>query len=322
MFRTLIGRSGIIAPRSSLLKKKVNYCSCSLRQFSVQGKDMFNFERYAEGFETLEVSVNNDGVAKILLNRPDKMNAMNMKLWEELKESFDVVNNDSTVRCIILSSTSKHFSSGMDLAVFAEMAQSHKQEKCPGRASEKLEKSIEFFQDVCSGAELCNVPVLCAIDGNAIGGAVDLLTSCCLRYCTRQANFSVKEIDLAIVADVGTLQRLPGIVGEQRARELAYTGRLFNGIEAHKMGLVLECFETNEQMMETVEDVAKNIACKSPLTMRNLKRNILYSRVHTTQEGLEHVRMMNSSILFSNDLTKIMTATMKKEDVGSVTFED
>ena len=109
MFRTLIGRSGIIAPRSSLLKKKVNYCSCSLRQFSVQGKDMFNFERYAEGFETLEVSVNNDGVAKILLNRPDKMNAMNMKLWEELKESFDVVNNDSTVRCIILSSTSKTF---------------------------------------------------------------------------------------------------------------------------------------------------------------------------------------------------------------------
>ena len=88
------------------VKKKVNYCSRSLRQFSVQGKDMFNFERYAERFETLEASVNNDGVAKILLNRPDKMNAMNMKLWEELKESFDVVNNDSTVRCIILSSTS------------------------------------------------------------------------------------------------------------------------------------------------------------------------------------------------------------------------
>lgn len=320
MFRTFIGRIATIGSRS-LPKKRVGH-SCPIRQFSVQGEDALNLERYAENFETLDVSVDKDGVAKILLNRPDKMNAMNMKLWQELRESFDVVNSDATVRCIILSSTSKHFSSGMDLAVFAEMAQRHKQEKCPGRASEKLERSIQYFQDVCSGAEICNVPVLCAIDGNAIGGAVDLLTSCCLRYCTQQANFSVKEIDLAIVADVGTLQRLPGIVGEQRARELAYTGRLFDGIEAHAMGLVLECFETNEQMMKTVENVAKNIARKSPLTMRNLKRNILYSRDHTTQEGLEHVRMMNSSILFSNDLTKIMTATMKKEDVGSVTFDE
>ena len=165
------------------------------------------------------------------------MNAMNWRMWKELKESFEVVNKDPSVRCIILGSTSNHFSTGMDLSVFAEMVQSHHKEKCPGRAREKLENTIDFFQSTCTGAEACNVPVICAIDGNAIGGAVDLLTACCLRYCTKQANFSVKEIDLAIVADVGTLQRLPNIVGEQRTRELAYTGRHFNGEEAMNLGL-------------------------------------------------------------------------------------
>ena len=297
----------------------------NIRQLSLlpsSSRRLSSFAKHAEKYETISVSVDEEGVAKILMNRPDKMNAMNWRMWKELKESFEVVNKDPSVRCIILGSTSNHFSTGMDLSVFAEMVQSHHKEKCPGRAREKLENTIDFFQSTCTGAEACNVPVICAIDGNAIGGAVDLLTACCLRYCTKQANFSVKEIDLAIVADVGTLQRLPNIVGEQRTRELAYTGRHFNGEEAMNLGLVLNCFDTSDEMMNAVETLALEIAKKSPLTMRNIKRNIKYSREHTTEDSLEHVRMMNSSILFSEDLEKVMGTMMSKGDISKVTFRD
>eukprot|EP00943_MAST-04B_sp_MAST-4B-sp1_P007104 g7104.t1 len=286
-----------------------------LRKFS-------SLAKHAEKYKTLSVSVGSNNVAKILIDRPEKMNAMNWTMWEELKDSFDVVNKDPSVRCIILGSTSNHFSTGMDLSVFSDLFQAHKKEKCPGRARENLEKTINFFQSTCTGAEVCNVPVLCAIDGNAIGAAVDLLTACCLRYCTKQAKFSVKEVDLAIVADVGTLQRLPYIVGEQRARELAYTGRHFSGKEAYDLGLVLECFDCSETMMQTVESVAEEIAKKSPLTMRNIKRNIKYSRDHTTEQGLEHVRMMNSSILFSEDLEQVIGTITSKGDLSTIKFKD
>lgn len=267
----------------------------------------------AGDYTTLEVSLDEGtGVAHVLMNRPEKMNAMNMPLWEELADCFSEINRDSTVRCVVLGSTSGNFSSGMDMSVFGELMKLHKQEACEARAREKLDRVIEFFQDSVSGPEKCRVPVLCAIDGMAIGGAVDLLTSCCMRYCTEQSKFSVKEVDLAIVADVGTLQRLPSIVGDQRSRELAYTGRLFDGKEALEMGLVLEAFPSSEEMMDSVNKLAVTIAQKSPLTVRNVKRTLLYNREHDTEDSLEQVRTMNCSVLHSQDLEIAMGAAMGK----------
>jgi hypothetical protein len=164
-----------------------------------------------------------DGVAVVNLSRPKKMNAMSIPLWEELIDVFDVCSRDPAVRCVVLGGDGEHFCSGMDLGVFATMSSLHEEESCQGRKREHLNNLIEYFQHGCSAPELCNVPVLAAIHGNAVGGAIDLLTSCDMRYCVDDAMFCVKEIDLGIVADVGTTQRLPKLVGDQRARELTYT---------------------------------------------------------------------------------------------------
>jgi len=178
----------------------------------------------AKDYTCVSVQVDaKDGVAVVNLSRPEKMNAMSIPLWEELIDVFDYCSRDPAVRCVVLGGDGEHFCSGMDLGVFATMASLHEEESCQGRKREHLKNLIEYFQNGCSAPELCHVPVLAAIHGNAVGGAIDLLTSCDMRYCVNDAMFCVKEIDLGIVADVGTTQRLPKLVGDQRARELTYT---------------------------------------------------------------------------------------------------
>ena len=150
----------------------------------------------AAGYEALDVSVD-AGVATVLLNRPQKQNALNMAMWGELIDCFASASSDPTVRAAILAGSGGHFCSGMDLSVFALMKELAAAEPCEGRTREQLLRGIEFFQAGVSAPERCTKPVLCAIEGNAIGGGVDLLTACDLRYCTRAARISVKEIDLA-----------------------------------------------------------------------------------------------------------------------------
>ena len=171
---------------------------------------------------------------------------------------------------------------------------------------------IQFLQDAVSAPEKCKVPVIAAISGYCIGGAIDLVTACDLRYCADDATFCVKETDLAIVADLGTLQRLPKLIGDQRTRELVYTSRLFNGKEAKALGLVLDSFPTREELEAHVQKVAQTIAEKSPLTVRGAKRVLLYSRDHTVDESLQQVNLWNSAHVMSNDLNEAMSAAMSK----------
>ena len=216
---------------------------------------------------TLEVA-GNPGVYAVSLNRPSRGNAFNMQMWHELQETFQAANTDHSVRAIILTGNSVSFSTGMDLSVFAEMQKLVAAEPCEGRKREALSNFIQFLQDAISAPEVCAVPVIAAISGHCIGGAVDLITACDLRYCTDNSTFCVKETDLAMVADIGTLQRLPKLIGDQQTRELAYTGRTINGIEAQSLGLVLKSFATEELMRQHVDEVASAIAKKSPLTVR------------------------------------------------------
>lgn len=263
-------------------------------------------------YSCLKVDVAADGVATVLLDRPKKQNALDMRLWQEILDVFDAVSVDATVRVAVLGSTSAHFSSGMDLSVFGEMKRVAAAESCPGRAREQTLRLVKFFQHAISSVERCEKPVIAAVDGNCLGAGVDLATACDLRYCTDGASFSVKEVDLAIVADVGTMQRLPHLVGDQRARELTYTGRHFDGGAAAKYGLALESFGGAEQLMEHCVGTARLIAAKSPLTTRGIKQVSLYTRDHGTADALEQVATWNAAMLYSDDLDEATGAFMER----------
>jgi enoyl-CoA hydratase/carnithine racemase len=163
-------------------------------------------------------------------------------------------------------------------------------------------------------AEACRKPILAAIHGACIGGGVDLITACDIRYATADARFSVKEIDLAIVADLGTLQRLPRLIGDGLARELAFTGRSFGGEEALAMRLVNRVFADQEALLSAVLEAARVIARKSPATIRGIKQELNYSRDHTVAQGLLHVAKHNASHLFSDDLAEALAATQEGRD--------
>ena len=181
--------------------------------------------------ETLVIS-ETDGIAHIELNRTDKANALNAAMWKDLKSAFDWLNT-SRARVGVLSARGRHFTAGIDLDMFAAM-KSEIAGLPEGRRQERLREIIVELQQTINAAESCRKPVLAAIHGACIGAGIDLVTACDMRYATRDARFSVKEVDLAIVADVGTLQRLPGLIGDGLARELAFTGRDFDGFEATK----------------------------------------------------------------------------------------
>ena len=204
-------------------------------------------------FETLVIS-EADGVAHIQLNRPEKANAMNGVMWKEIRAAFDWLST-SRARVGVLSAQGKHFTAGIDIELL--MAVRSEITALPeGVRQERLRELIGDLQDAISAAESCRKPVIAAIHGACVGAGVDLVTACDMRYSTQDARFSVKEVDLAIVADVGTLQRLPRLIGEGLARELAYTGREFDGKEAHAMRLVNQVFPDQDSLMKSVMELA------------------------------------------------------------------
>ena len=256
-------------------------------------------------FETLVVT-EADGVAHIELNRPEKANALSRVMWKEMRDAFDWVSA-SHARVGVLSARGRHFTAGIDFDLL--MAVKSDNAALPeGIRQERLREFIVELQNAISAAESCRKPILAAIHGTCCGAGVDLATACDMRYATQDAKFSVKEVDLAIVADVGTLQRLPRLIGDGFARELAYTGREFDCKEAHAMRLVNQVFPDRDSLMKFVLDLAANIAQKSPLTIRGIKDTLNYSRDHSVAEGLTYVAAKNAAIMFSTDLTEAISA--------------
>ena len=175
----------------------------------------------APEFETLELGID-AGVATVCLNRPDKANSMNGPMWDELQACFEWIDAEASVRVAILAAKGKHFCAGIDLSLFADITPTAQES---GRAREQLRQNVLRLQDNLSAIEKCRKPVLAAIHYTCIGGGVDMTCCCDMRYCTEDAYFAIKEIDLGMTADVGTLQRLPRLIGDGMVRELAYTGR-------------------------------------------------------------------------------------------------
>ena len=218
--------------------------------------------------QTVNTSVSANGVARLELNRPSRGNSFNMAMWEDVLQAWATVGGDARAKVVILSGAGSSFSTGMDLSVFVDFQSLLSKESCEGRKREAISHFIDYLQNAISGPENCPVPVIAAIHGQCIGGAIDLICAADLRYCTKDAVFCIKETDLAIVADIGTLQRMPKLIGTQKTAELTYTARNFSGAEAEAMGLVAKSFDTVQEMNTYVDKVASEIAQKSPLTIR------------------------------------------------------
>ncbi|RHY80310.1 hypothetical protein DYB31_003566 [Aphanomyces astaci] len=273
-------------------------------------------------------------IVNLRLNRPTKLNAFNMQMWSELESFFQQVEATPSVRAVVIRGEGRGFSSGMDLQVFAAMQEIMGTIPCDAKKRERLMQLIRRFQHIVSAPERSRVPVIAAVHGICWGGAVDFITACDLRVCDISADFSVKEIDLAIVADVGTLQRLPLLVGEQRAKELSYTGRSFFGTEAERIGYIAACFLSSMYIPSSLQScgrlvleahvdssalfahaasVAASIASKSPVTIRGIKKTIQYRRDHTTDDSLRQVEHWNAAMLQSEDLVEAFTAMTSKK---------
>lgn len=268
----------------------------------------------ATSYNTVKCTLNDNGVLQVKLNRPDRGNAINLEMWNDLGHVFRTINEDARVRVVVMCGNAKSFSTGIDLGMFADMQALQAKEPCPSRQREGLANVIQWLQDVISGPEHCRVPVIAAISGHCIGGAVDLITACDIRYATQDAQFCIKETDLGMVADIGTLQRLPKLIGDMQCRELAYSARVFDADEAKGLGLVLRTFDNYEQLLQQAHRLATTIASKSPLTIRGTKETLLYTRDHKVDDALNQIKMHNAAYLMSTDLMEAMTATMSKRE--------
>jgi enoyl-CoA hydratase len=264
-------------------------------------------------FENSGLQLNQDGpIAELVLNRPEKANALDGALWSAIGEAFQEIDETSSTRVVILRGAGKHFCAGIDLSLLGKTQQEAMQESCEARKRERLRRHILELQDSFTAIERCRKPVLAAIHGACIGAGVDLVTACDLRYSTAAAVFQVKEVDLAITADVGTLQRLPHLVTHGVALELSLTARKVFGSEAQALGLVNRCFEAQESLLEETRKLAQSLADKSPLAVQGTKEILLHARDHSVSEGLRYVAAWNAALLLSDDLTVAAVAMMQK----------
>ena len=259
---------------------------------------------------TLTIQIADD-IAHIQLSRPEQLNSMIPEFWKELPDAVRRIDDHAAARVIVISSQGKHFSAGMDLSVFQNMAKDFSGE--PARRAERLRRMVLEVQDTFNALEEVRMPVLVAVQGGAIGGAVDMLSACCSRYCTEDAFFCIKETAIGMTADVGTLQRLPHIMPHGLVRELAYTGRNLSANEALQCGFVNQVFTDQQAMLDGVMATAKTIAQHSPMAVHGCKHMITYTRDHNVQDSLEHMATWQAGMFQMPDIQAAMQAQQTKQ---------
>jgi enoyl-CoA hydratase len=252
-------------------------------------------------YQAFNVEIN-DGVAHVIMNRPELINSMDGAYWAEIREIFKALSNNPDVRAVVISSTGKHFSAGMDISVLTggDLEDDSKVET--GRARASLRYNVLHLQDSFTAFERARMPVLAAMQGGVVGGAVDMVTACDMRYATADAWFCIHEINIGMTADVGTLQRLPKLVPEGIVREFAYTGDRMPAARAKEVGLVNEVFEDHVTMIEGVLDIAQRIASRSPLAVHGTKEIINYTRDHSTADSLQYMAAWQTGMFQPTDL--------------------
>ncbi|MGQ2979004.1 MAG: enoyl-CoA hydratase-related protein [Polaromonas sp.] len=248
-------------------------------------------------------------VAHLVLNRPEVMNTMHPTFWRELDEVLTRINNAGEARVLLISSTGKHFSAGMALDTFGG-AISMNDQSPEGRAA--MADLLAGMQATFTKLESLRIPVIAAIQGGCIGGAVDMVTACCIRYATAETFFCIQEINIGMVADVGTLQRLPKLVPLAVVKELAYTGRRLPAQKALAYGLVNEVFDSAEAMLAGALQCAQEIASKPPVAIWGTKQAIHYARDHAVDDALKQMGWLQGAIWSNQHVRESVTAMKEK----------
>jgi enoyl-CoA hydratase len=259
----------------------------------------------------LSLSIANN-VAHVVLNRPEALNAMNRAFWNELPALIRDIDDNAKARVIVISSTGKHFTAGMDTSVFTDGEGISASGGDQYVRAETFRHFVHLLQRSFSCLEDARMPVIAAIQGGCIGAGVDMTSACDIRYATEDAFFQIAEINIAMTADVGTFPRLCKLIPEGWVRELAYAGRRLPAQKAKEIGLVNEVFASQEAMMAHVMALAAEIAEKSPLAVTGSKRMINYARDHSTQDALDYVALWNASMLAPPHMMEAFAAKAQK----------
>ena len=258
-----------------------------------------------------------NGIGHLKLNKGEDFNKMTLNFWYELPRVLEDIKKDTSLRVLILSSTGKHFCAGMDLANFGPLGSGDtKKDNRPdkARSGEVLYRVAMELQENLSKLEKLRIPVICGIQGGCIGGGLDMATAADLRFATKDAFFCIQEVNIGMAADIGPLQRLPRVIPEGKVRELAYTGRRMYAEESLSCGLVNNVYETHEDMLAGMEEIALEIASKSPLAVYGTKAILNFSRDHTVAEGLEYNALWSGAMLPQEDMAEAMMSKVEKRD--------
>ena len=248
-------------------------------------------------------------IAHLVLNRPQALNTMGPRFWGELDTVLTDLHKNKAARALVISSTGKHFSAGMALDAFAGSVQMDDQSP-EGRAA--IFDNLTAMQATFTKLETLRIPVIAALHGGVIGGAVDMVTACCIRYGSKDTFFCIQEINIGMVADVGTLQRLPKLVPLAVVKELAYTGRRMGADKALGYGLLNEVFDTQEQTLEAALQCAAEVASKPPVAIWGTKQAVHYARDHTVDEALKQMGWLQAAIWSNRHVGEAVTAFQGK----------
>lgn len=250
----------------------------------------------------------NEGIAEVVLTGPGKGNAMGPDFWREMPELFNVLDRDEETRVIIIRGDAGNFSYGLDLAAMTSAISPDMTSANLAAERTKLLDKIGDMQQACDLVARCRKPVIAAVAGWCIGGGLDLISACDIRVCSTDARFSLREVKVAMVADIGSLQRLPRIIGEAHTRMLAFTGADIDSQRALHIGLVSDVYEDEAAMFDAARDLAREIAANPPLVVQGIKQVMNDCRDKSISDGLRYVAVWNSAFLHSEDLIEAIQA--------------
>jgi enoyl-CoA hydratase len=262
-----------------------------------------------------------DKIAHVRLNRPDALNTMTREFWGELPRIINQISDEGEARAIVLSSTGRHFTAGMDIGVFTGGGMGMGGQASGGQASTEMGRqranvrlAVLHLQETFSCLEKARMPVIAAVQGGCIGGGIDMISACDMRYATADAFFCIQEINIGITADVGTLQRLPKIIPEGIAREMAFTGNRIPAQRAREVGLINEIFGDHDALLEGVTKIAAGIAERSPLAVWGSKEMINYARDHTVADSLNYIATWQTGMFQPTDMLEAFKAKGEKRE--------
>lgn len=262
-------------------------------------------------FSSEVLTIEYDGhVATLWLDRPDKRNAMNLPFWEDIPKAMEALSNDPNVRAVVIAARGQAFTVGIDLTLLAQVAG----QRQGSDASQKLARyeEVKRFQWTMTSIAECPKPVIAAVHGYCLGAGIDLITACDIRLATDDATFSIRETRMAMVADVGTVQRLPRLIAAGHVAELLFTGKDIGADRAKKIGLVNELYPDHESVVAAAQDMAAEIAANSPLAVQGAKKILAAEADMTLEDALDHIALYNAAFIESHDIVEATTAFFEK----------